>query len=316
MEQVRHVLRALRYSPRTEQAYVHWIRRYISHHDRRHPRDMAEPEVRDFLAHLAVHGQVSASTQNQAQAALVFLYDRVLRSPLNRVDGITPARRSAYVPVVLSPAEVHALLRELAEPYRLCAGLMYGGGLRLAECMALRVKDVDPARLAVVVRGGKGGKDRPVPLATASVTPLKAWLREQERAYARDVRAGILTGGLTRAVEQKYRGAAGEWRWRYLFPAARTATDADGRRRRHHLHGSAMQRAFLEAVRRSGITKRATCHSLRHSFATHLLETGSDIRTVQELLGHTDLRTTMRYTHVSGRGVLGVVSPADRLPGV
>lgn len=313
LEQVRHVLRSRCYSPRTEKAYVHWIRRYILHHDRRHPLDMGEEHIRSFLAHLATAEQVSSSTQNQALAALLFLYDGVLRRPIARVDGIVPARRSTYVPVVLSPSEVRSLLGHLDEPYRLCVSLMYGGGLRLSECVALRVKDIDVERHTVTVHCGKGGKDRLTPLASASVPPLKSWLRAQELAYAGDVRGGIRTGGLSAALERKYPRAAGEWRWRYVFPSSRSSLDEAGAGRRHHLHGSAVQRAMQAAVASAGITKRATCHSLRHSFATHLLEAGADIRTVQELLGHTDVRTTMIYTHVLNRGGLGVVSPGDRL---
>jgi integron integrase len=313
LERVRHVLRSRRYSRRTEMAYVYWVRRFVVFHDRRHPLDMGAREVGVFLSHLATAEEVSASTQNQALAAITFLYDAVLRQPLDRVEGIAPAARSRYVPVVLSVAEVRTLLGLLTEPHALCASLMYGGGLRLVECLTLRVKDVDPSRRCVTVHGGKGGKDRPVPLAAASLPALESWLRVQERAFAADVRAGVRWGGLTAALERKFPRAAEEWRWRHLFPAVRTVVDANGVRRRHHLHESGMQRAMKEAVTRAGLTKRATCHTLRHSFATHLLESGADIRTVQELLGHTDVRTTMIYTHVLDRGPLGVVSPADRL---
>jgi integron integrase len=313
LERVRGTLRNLRYSARTEEAYVYWIRRYVLFHDRRHPLDLGEEHVRGFLAHLATVERAAASTRNQAQAAVVFLYDRVLRAPLERVDGIVPARRPVHVPVVLSPAEVRALLDHLAPPYRLCASLMYGGGLRLLECLALRVKDVDPERGVVMVHGGTGGRDRRAPLAVSTRPVLAAWLREQEHAWARDRKAGICTGGLTPAIERKFPGAAGEWRWRYVFPSRRTSRDASGIRRRHHLHATAMQRAMTAAVAGCRLTKRATCHSLRHSFATHLLEAGADIRTVQELLGHSDVRTTMRYRHVLNDGGLGMISPADRL---
>lgn len=313
LERVRHTLRTRRYSPRTERAYVYWIRRFVVHNDRRHPLDLGPGEVRGFLTHLAMQEQVAASTQNQALAAIRFLYDVVLATPLACVEGIAPARRSRYVPVVLSINEVRTLLALLREPYRTCASLMYGGGLRLSECLALRVKDVDFERHTVTIRGGKGGRDRLAPLASASAPKLAHWLRAQQPAYSADVRAGVLVGGLTAALQRKYPRAAAEWRWRYVFPSSRLSPDSTGIRRRHHLHGSAMQRAMHDAVGRSGITKRATCHSLRHSFATHLLEAGADIRTVQELLGHTDVRTTMLYTHVLNRGGLGVVSPADRL---
>lgn len=313
LEQVRRVLRTRRYSPRTEVAYVSWIRRFIVNHGRRHPRDMDEGHVQAFLSHLATEGEVSASTQNQALAAILFLYDAVLLTPLNRVEGIAPARRSSYVPTVLSPTEVRTLLGLLHAPYSLCISLMYGGGLRLSECVGLRVKDVDVERRTVVVRAGKGGTDRPVPLAHASMPALADWLRVQERAFAADVRAKVRWGGLTSAIERKYPRASTEWRWRYLFPSTRTSRDSSAVRRRHHLHGSAVQRALQDALRRSGLAKRVTTHAFRHSFATHLLESGADIRTVQELLGHSDVSTTMIYTHVLQRGPLGVVSPADRL---
>jgi integron integrase len=292
---------------------VYWIRRFIVHHGRRHPGDLGGEEVRQFLSHLAVAERVAASTQNQALAALLFLYDKVLVAPLDRVEEIAPARRSRHVPVVLSRREIRALMARLRDPYRLCVALMYGSGLRVSECVALRVKEIDTDRREVIVRAGKGGKDRRAPLAGSCVPGLEAWLRHQQPLHAADHRARILTGGLPSALERKLPTASGEWRWRYVFPAARAALDAEGRRRRHHLHMSAVQRAVHEAARDANLTKRVTCHTFRHSFATHLLESGSDIRTVQELLGHTDVRTTMIYTHVLNRGGLGVVSPADRL---
>lgn len=313
LEMVRHVLRTRRYSVRTEQAYVNWIRRYIVHHGRRHPREMGVDEVRDFLSELAIAGKVSAATQNQALAALLFLYDKVLRQPLPRVEEIAPARRSRHVPVVLSQREVRALMTHLDQPYRLCVGLMYGGGLRLTECVTLRVKDVHADRLIITVRGGKGDKDRRVPLAKNLLPSLARWMRQEELRWVSDQRAGVRVGGLGEALERKLPGASLEWRWRYLFSSARCGRDEHGIVRRHHLHGSAVQRAMAEAVRACRITQRASCHSLRHSFATHLLERGADIRTVQELLGHSDVRTTMIYTHVLNRGGLGVISPADQL---
>jgi integron integrase len=313
MEVVREQLRARRYSVRTEQAYVYWIRRYIVHHDRRHPRDLDAESVRVFLSHLATVQRVAASTQNQALAALIFLYDVVLKAPLERIEGIAPARRSRYVPVVLSQREVRALLGGLPQPARLCAALMYGGGLRISECVSVRVKDVDLDRREILVRGGKGNKDRRTPLAESALPELEQWLEGQLGRFAADQRARVATDGLPDALERKYPNASREWRWRYVFPAARGYTDAGGVRRRHHLHESVVQRAVKEAAHAAGLTKRVTCHSLRHSFATHLLEGGADIRTVQELLGHTDVRTTMLYTHVLNRGGLGVISPGDRL---
>jgi integron integrase len=313
LEIVRRVLQERRYSPRTQEAYLFWIKRYIRASGRRHPVDLSEDDVRRFLSNLAVAEQVAVSTQNQALAALTFLYAHVIRRPLHRVDGITPAHRSRHLPVVLTQTELRSILAHLEPPYRLCVALMYGSGLRLMECVTLRVKDVDLERLEIVVRDGKGGKDRRTPLARACVAPLRSLLREEQTHFDRDQRARVATTGLGEALQRKLPTAAFDWRWRYLFPASRSMALADGSRARHHLHESALQRAFASAVRASGIAKRATCHSLRHSFATHLLESGADIRTVQELLGHSDVRTTMIYTHVLNRGGLGVRSPADDL---
>ena len=313
MEVVRRRLRERRYSRRTEEAYVHWIRRYIIFHGRRHPRDLGESEMRRFLTMLSADARVAASTQNQALAAITFLYDGVLERPLDRIDGITPARRSAYVPVVLSESEIRMILDTLKEPFRLCAHLMYGGGLRLTECIQLRIKDVDCDRREITVRGGKGGKDRRTPLAAACLPELTRLLKQRFEAFEHDRRVGIRVDGIGSSLLRKYPNADREWSWQYLFAARRTYVDTDRIRRRHHLHETSMQRAFRDAVAAAKLSKRATCHALRHSFATHLLESGSDIRTVQELLGHSDVRTTMIYTHVLNRGGLGVRSPADRL---
>lgn len=313
LEVVRRELRGRRYSVKTERAYLLWIRRYVVFHDRRHPRDLDVGAVSAYLSHLARVDRVAASTQNQALAALRFLYDVALKQPLPYVEDIAPARLSTYVPVVLSQREVRALLAELPRPVDLCAALMYGGGLRVTECVRLRVKDVDLDRHELVVRGGKGDKDRRTPLAESSVKPLSDWLRGQQSRFAADVRARILTDGLGDSLERKYPSASAEWRWRYVFPATRSYEDDAGIRRRHHLHESVLQRCVRRAAITAGIAKRITCHSLRHSFATHLLEGGADIRTIQTLLGHSDVRTTMIYTHVLNRGGLGVVSPRDRL---
>jgi integron integrase len=313
LEVVRRVLRERRFSVRTEEAYLFWIKRYVIASGRRHPADLAEEDVRRFLSTLAVEEHVAVSTQNQALAAITFLYAHVIRRPLARVDGIAPAHRSRRLPVVLTQTELRAIMAQLGEPYRLCVALMYGSGLRLMECMTLRVKDVDLERREIVVRDGKGAKDRRTPLAKTCVEPLRRLQSDVDLRLARDRHAGVSTTGLGEALERKYPNAAMDPRWQYLFAAARTHSLPDGRRARHHLHESALQRAFGAAVRASGITKRATCHSLRHSFATHLLESGADIRTVQELLGHSDVRTTMIYTHVLNRGGLGVRSPADDL---
>ena len=313
LEVVRARLRERRYSPRTEQAYVYWIRRFVKHHGRRHPRELDSSAVRDFLSHLATVDRVAASTQNQALAAITFLYGAVLRQPLERVDGIAPAHRSRRIPVVLSQREVRALLGRLPDPLRLIASLMYGSGLRISECLSLRVKDVDFDRHEIIVRAGRGNKDRRTPLAVSAAEPLRRWLVRRERMHLADLRAAVHTTELPDALDRKYPNAAREWKWSFIFPAARTYCDARGIRRRHHLHETVLQRAIKDAAIGAGLTKRVTSHALRHSFATHLLEAGSDIRTVQELLGHTDVRTTMIYTHVLNRGGLGVRSPADGL---
>lgn len=313
METVRRRLRERRYSARTETAYVFWIRRFIVANDRRHPSDLGEADVARFLSSLALKEQVAASTQNQALAALVFLYAHVVGRPLSRVDGVAPASRPRRLPVVLSQREIRAILAHLEPPYRLCIELMYGSGLRVSECASLRVKDVDLDRRELVVREGKGGKDRRTPLAASAVRPLAEQIERERRRFVADVRAGVVTTGLSEALLRKFPGADRDWRWQYVFGASRTFRGPDGRRLRHHLHETALQRAMRVAVSAAGVSKRATCHSLRHSFATHLLEAGADIRTVQELLGHTDLQTTMQYTHVLNKGGLGVRSPADAL---
>lgn len=313
MEVVRRRLRERRYSARTEEAYLHWIRRFIVASGRRHPADLDVDAIRSFLSALAVRERVSASTQNQALSALAFLYAHVVGRPIGPVDDIVPAPRSRYLPVVLSQREVRAIIARLDEPSRLCVALMYGSGLRILECVSLRVKDVDLDRREIVVRGGKGGKDRRTPLSSTCVVPLGQVIEGARRRCAIDAKSDVATTGLSDAILRKYPGAAHDWRWQYLFAASRTFVTAAGERRRHHLHETVVQRAFHAAVVESGIVKRATCHSLRHSFATHLLESGADIRTVQELLGHSDVRTTMIYTHVLNRGGLGVRSPGEDL---
>jgi integron integrase len=273
---------------------------------------MGDREIAEYLTHLANVREVSASTQNQALAAILFLYRHVLSAEVGFVHGIVRAKRPTRLPVVLSQAEVRAVLRELRGRPRLCALLMYGAGLRVSEVVSLRVKDVDFERHEIVVRGGKGAKDRRVPLPRITVQGLQRQLERERNRHSWDIRRGVRTT-LPDAHAVKVQAAERLWPWRFVFSAARVHSSEHGTLYRHHLDVSAVQRAFAVAVRASGIAKRATCHALRHSFATHLLESGSDIRTIQELLGHTDLRTTMIYTHVVNRGGLSVASPADRL---
>ncbi len=313
LEEVRRRGRERRFSERTIAAYVHWIRRFVIHFGRRHPRELGVEQVREFLSFLTTEQRVAASTHNQALAALTFLYVAVLRASFDRMPEVLPAHRSRRVPTVLSQKEVGRLLEQLDGVPRLAVLLMYGGGLRVLECVTLRVKDIDLDRREIVIRAGKGGKDRRAPLATAAVPVLRRYLRERERLYFRDLKLEIRCTGLTPALERKYPRASLSWPWSYVFPAGRTLVDAHGARRRHHVHETVVQRALARAVREARLTKRVSCHTLRHSFATHLLEGGADIRTIQELLGHTDVRTTMIYTHVLNRGGLGVTSPADRL---
>jgi integron integrase len=310
---LRDRLRTKHYSRRTEDVYVDWVRRYVMYHGRRHPRTLGERDITAFLTHLAVERQVSASTQNQALSALLFLYRHVMAEPLGFVHGIVRAKRPRRLPVVLNDSEVRAVLRALRGVPRLCATLMYGGGLRVSEAVSLRVKDVDLERLEIVVRGAKGAKDRRVPLARLAVPAIRKQLERERTRWTLDTRRGVRPTALPEGLTRKYPNAEREWPWQFMFSASRVYRDAGGGLRRDHLHASSMQRAFVEAVRASGITKRATCHSLRHSFATHLLESGTDIRTIQDLLGHSSLNQTMIYTHVINRGALGVTSPADRL---
>jgi integron integrase len=316
IEIVRRKLLERRYAPRTQAAYEFWIVRYIRFHGRRHPSELAEPEVRAFLSDLAVRERVAASTQNQALAALLFLYGAVLSRPLSRIDEFAPARRPRRLPVVLSRREVKALLDHLDRPVRTCAAIMYGSGLRVTECASLRVKDVDLDRREIMVRGGKGGKDRRTPLARSCAAAVREQIRTARQRHLGDTRARIRLTGIDDSLRRKLPNLDWDWRWAYLFPASRTLLDAGGARRRHHLHETVIQRAIKAAATAAGISKRVTPHALRHSFATHLLEAGSDIRTVQELLGHTDLRVTMIYTHVLNKGGLGVRSPADALDDV
>ncbi|HEX9632520.1 MAG TPA: integron integrase [Gemmatimonadales bacterium] len=313
LRDLQRMARVRRFSPRTERAYVGWIRRFIRHHGLRHPRDMGEREVAAFLTHLAER-QVAPSTQMQALCALLFLYEHVLGRPLGKLQDLRWARPRARLPVVLTAREVEQVLAGLSGVRWLVAMLLYGSGLRLLECLQLRVKDVDLERGEIRVRTTKGGTPRVTVLPEAVREPLRAHLASVRRRHERDVVRGAGYVALPGALATKYPRAAREWPWQWVFPATREHVDGTtGERRRHHLHESVVQRAVKAAVLRSGIGKRATCHTLRHSFATHLLESGYDIRTVQELLGHKDVSTTMLYTHVLHRGGLGVRSPADAL---
>lgn len=312
LDQVRQTLHARHYSRRTEKAYVRWILRFIFFHGKRHPREMGEAEVTRFLSHLAAERRVSPSTQNQALSALLFLYKEVLKQDLAWLSGIVRANRPIRLPVVLTREEVEVLLRHLHGTPWLMASLLYGAGLRLLECCRLRVKDVDFARRELTVRDGKGRKDRVTVLPERLRSPLAANLERVRKQYEADLRQGAGSVELPYALRVKYPRAPWDWGWQWVFPATRLYLDAEtGQGRRHHLHESVLQRAIKDAVRAAGIPKLATSHSLRHSFATHLLESGYDIRTIQELLGHSDVSTTMIYTHVLNRGGRAVRSPLD-----
>jgi integron integrase len=308
---VQHELRARHASRRTEESYVHWVRRFAAFHGR-HPRELGAAEITAFLNHLAVEGRVAASTQNQALNALVFLYRRVLGTDAPRLEGLVRAKQPRRLPVVLTPEEVGALLRRLDGASRLVASLLYGSGLRLLEALTLRVKDLDFASGEIRVRDGKGRKDRVVPLPRSIREALLAHLERVRELHARDCELGFGMVDLPGALARKYPAASREWAWQWVFPATTRYLDAaTGLERRHHLHETAVQRAVTRAVRRAGLAKHASCHTLRHSFATHLLVRGYDIRTVQELLGHTNVKTTMVYTHVLNKSGLGVRSPLD-----
>jgi integron integrase len=313
LDRVHQRARLRHLSRRTEDAYSQWIRRFILFHGKRHPSEMGAAEVVAFLSDLAVRRQVGTSTQNQALAALLFLYREILGRELEGLDAAVRARRSRPLPVVLSRDEVRALLTTMDGHHQLAATLLYGGGLRLLECLRLRIKDVDLDRRQLIVREGKGRRDRRCPLPTRWRERIELHLAETRRIHERDRERGIGVR-LPGALRHKLPSAGTDWSWYWVFPASRVTVDRrTGELFRHHLHETAIQRAVKKAAARAKLSKRVSCHTLRHSFATHLLEDGSDIRTVQQLLGHRDVRTTMIYTHVVDRGPLGVTSPADRL---
>lgn len=313
LDAVRERIRVKHYSRRTETAYVGWIRRFILFHDKRHPREMGGPEVEAFLTHLAVAADVAAGTQNQALSALLFLYREVLGIELPWLESVTRAKRPQRVPTVLTQDEVHRVLARLQGRDWLMASLLYGTGMRLMECMRLRVKDVDFARNEITVRDGKGGKDRRTVLPASLVDPLRHQMDHVREVLREDLGSAWVGVWLPHALARKYPHAARELAWQYVFPSVQRSIDPlSGQVRRHHIDEKGLQRAMTRAVRGAGIAKPASCHTLRHSFATHLLEAGYDIRTVQELLGHKDVSTTQVYTHVLNRGGRGVLSPLDR----
>jgi integron integrase len=314
LDKVRDAVRSRRYSPRTEAAYVEWIRRYILHHNKRHPAEMGELEVNAFLSSLARTGRVSASTQNQALSALLFLYKNVLHHDLPWLKDVVRAKRSRHLPVVMSRNEIRDTLAHLHGTSHLMCLLLYGAGLRLMECHHLRVKDIDIERRQITVRAGKGGKDRTTLLPAAAIEPLRNHLEQTRLQHQKDLGKQAGWVAMPGSLGVKYPGAGRQWPWQWVFPATRIYWHKEtGQRRRHHRHESVLQNDLHQALRTAGITKRASCHTLRHSFATHLLEDGYDIRTLQELLGHRDLNTTMIYTHVVNRGPGAVRSPADHL---
>jgi integron integrase len=310
LAQVRHAIRLKHYSLRTEEAYLFWIKKYIHFHNLRHPLEMREEEIRQFLTHLAVTQNVAAATQNQAFAALLFLYRNVLSIELQNVNAVR-AKKPKHLPVVFTPEEVRQILARLSGVPLMAASLLYGAGLRLSEVLRLRVKDVDFQTNQIIVRQDKGEKERLTMLPQSVKDALTAHLERVKQLHEDDLRNGFREVYLPYALERKYKNAAQEWVWQYVFPAARISTDPrSGKRRRHHLSDDALQRPVKQAILLAGSNKRGSCHSLRHSFATHLLENHYDIRTVQELLGHRDVRTTMIYTHVLNKGTT-VKSPLD-----
>jgi integron integrase len=313
--QVRGAARLRHFSRRTEQSYWAWIVRFVLFCDKQHPARLGAADITRFLSHLATEGDVSAATQNQALSAILFLYRDVLEVEVGGLDGLVRAKRGRVLPVVLSRAEVRALIDALEGVPHLMARLLYGSGLRVLECARLRVKDVDFDRHRIYVRAGKGDRDRPTLLPESARDDLAHQIERAREIHRGDLARGAGHVALPNALRRKYPNASREWPWQWVFPATRLYTDSNTRlQHRHHLHQTVLQRAVRDAVRRAGIPKKAGCHTLRHSFATHLLESGVDIRTIQNLLGHQDVRTTMIYTHVADRAGFTVPSPADHLP--
>ena len=314
LDQLREALRSRHYSRRNEQTYCHWVKRFIYFHNVRHPSEMGEPEINAFLTHLAVKEKVSASTQNQALSALLFVYRHVLGREIGDLGEVIRARKPTRLPVVMTREEVKAVLGNLAGDKWLMASQMYGAGLRLMECLRLRVQDIDFSRNEILIRDGKGAKDRITMLPESLKAPLQEHLRAVKAVHEKDLADGWGRVPMPDALDRKYPNAPREWRWQWVFPQEnRWRNSKNGEEGRHHIDESLVQKAVRTAVTRAGLIKRATCHTFRHSFATHLLEGGYDIRTVQELLGHKDVKTTMIYTHVLNRGPSGVRSPVDGL---
>jgi integron integrase len=312
LDQVRDKIRLKHYSYRTEQTYVQWIRRFILFHNKRHPKEMNCAEIEAFLSHLAIQGQVAASTQNQALSALLFLYREVLQQELSGPIDALRAKRSHYLPTVLTKAEANAILERMVGGPRLVGQLLYGSGLRLSEGLRLRVKDLDFAQHQIVVRDVKGNEGRVTMLPVCSIQPLQQHLQRVKQLHQRDLERGYGAIALPYALGRKYPNAQREWVWQYVFPSSAISVHPrSGEQQRYHCHESTIQKAVKQATRRAAIPKRVGCHTFRHSFATHLLEDDYDIRTVQELLGHKDVKTTMIYTHVLNRGGRGVRSPLD-----
>ncbi len=314
LEQVRAAIRTKHYSRRTEEAYVSWIKKYILFHNKRHPAKMGEKEIGEFLSNLAVRGNVAASTQNQALCSVIFLYKQVLEKEIGQIENVVWAKRPQILPEVFTADEVERVLSNLKGVFWLMGILLYGAGLRIIECLRLRVKDSAFTYKKITVREGKGEKDRITMLPELCVEPLKKHLEKVKMQYDQDLRDGFCTVYMPYALAKKFPNANKEWGWRYIFPASQLSVDPrSGVKQRHHFDESAVQRAVKQAIRDAGIHKHASCHTFRHSFATHLLEAGYDIRTVQELLGHEDVNTTMIYTHVLNKGTIRVSSPADFL---
>ena len=315
LDRMRDAIRLKNYSYRTEKSYVRWVKRFILFHQKRHPQDMGKDEIRAFITHLAVEGNVAASTQNQALSALLFLYGEVLNKPIDYVD-VTWAKKPVRLPVVLTKEEVKAVIHQLSGTMLLIVQLLYGGGLRLTECLRLRVQDIDFGQKLLIVRDGKGKKDRTTTLPNVTILPLEAHLKQVKQLHHNDLQRGLGRAPLPTALARKYPSAELEWQWQFVFPSTKLSKNPRGNSQqlyRYHLHESTIQRAVRQAAKETNISKRVNPHIFRHSFATHLLESGCDIRTIQELLGHKDVKTTMIYTHVVNQGAMGVKSPLDTL---